>query len=135
MENRGNVAIVAVIATAFVLVMVALFVFIVNPSKAPLGSVTRDTLRCDSLTYTQFVASTAAAKAVASQSGRTALRIQNVSTSTVYAFLQATSTDVAVRKGIQLKDGETYTSDFFWPGEVWMIAAQNGATTTIQECR
>lgn len=120
-----------------VIVIVGVLVVGVNFRTPSIGGVARDTLTGKTSTHTAYVASSTASMAITSNTGRIALRVQNVGANDVYLYLQATSTGVAVDGGIKLASStrEVYIPNFIWPGEIWAITGAGTSTISIQEIK
>jgi hypothetical protein len=87
-------------------------------------------------TYTSGIASSTASRLLEANSGRSGLYLQVTgATTSVRFWLQSTSTGVSSSSGIYVKPGGSYTPEFVWFGEVWMITnsdAVSTATSTVQ---
>lgn len=110
--------------------------FFQKPVSAPeFGELTKDTLTAKTCTYTTFTASTTAAKALSIKTDRVSLLVQNTAaTSSARVFLQATSTGVASTTGVVVLASSSYSPNFIWPGEVYVITPTGSAGLVIQEC-
>ncbi len=98
------------------------------------GQLTPDTVRGGTNTYTSYTASSGASMALDINTARAGLEIQNTgATNAVRVYLQATSTGVTSTNGIYLApNGGSYTPEFTWPGQVWVITPSGTSSVVIQ---
>ena len=129
MKNKAITIAIVVVA------VLASTLFVASRDSGPLGSVTRDTIRGNSNTYTTATASTTASELVSADTGRVGLEIQNIGSNDVYVFLQATSTGVVASEGIKLVENGAYTPEFTWVGPVYGITSTGTSTVIIQETK
>ena len=118
-------------------VVVLLMLLVLTPnSSSELGSITRDTLRGQSNTYTQHIASTTASRALTSDTGRIDFDSFNTGDNNVRMFLQSTSTGVSATSGIPLASTTgSYSPNFTWVGEVWVITPSGTSSVILQSTR
>ena len=133
MNNLKNIFLSALVAALVASVAVILFqkpqdVYVQN---APAGSVTKDTRLGQANTYTTGVATTTFSRALSERFNRCGLEIQNDdATSSLRVFLSATSTGFTSSTGILIDPKGTYTPEYNWPLDVWVVRDEFAATGT-----
>ena len=99
------------------------------------GSVTRDTVRGTTNSYSSSTATTTPVRVLTADSGRVALELWNEAGVATKFWLQSTSTGVVASKGIRLTAGGSYTPEFVWLGEVWVITESGTSTVGAQSTK
>ncbi|MCL5071586.1 MAG: hypothetical protein M1308_11940 [Actinobacteria bacterium] len=99
------------------------------------GQVNVDTIRGSSNSYTSHIASSSASR-VLDFGNRMALECVNGGSNAVHLYLTSTSTGVVATSGIFLaSSGGSYTPEFVWPGQVWVITETGTSSVVCQETK
>ena len=123
-----------IITIAIIVIAIIGLSFLIK-GNSPVGSIGADVVLGKTNTYTAFTASSTASRARVVDTGRIGLEIQNIGSNNVYVFLQATSTGVVAEQGIKIVQNGSYTPEFNWWSEIWVITSTGTSTVVIQETK
>jgi len=129
MKNIKNIIIPVIISIAFS----SLIAFVINKNNSNLEGINVDTIRGSANTYAYQIASTTASL-VSDFKNRAALECVNNGANNVHLYLTATSTGVNATSGIlMVANGGSYTPEFIWPGQIWVISETGTSSVVCQE--
>lgn len=129
MKNLKNIVIPLIISIVFS----AIFIFVFNQPGIISGGINVDTIRGSSNSYAYQTASTSASL-VSDFNNRAVMECVNNGANDVHLYLTSTSTGVNATSGIlMVANGGSYSPEFVWPGQVWVVSETGTSSVVCQE--